>query len=45
MDTIKKELVKSHDTFVVKIIQLYYSDNYENYAAVKEEDITSIVTI
>ena len=43
--TIKEELTKSYDTFIVKIIQLYYNDNYEIYNHIKEEDITNLVTI
>jgi hypothetical protein len=43
--TIKKELSNDYDTFTVKLIQLCYSDNYENYSAVKEEDITNLVSI
>ena len=27
--TIKEELVKSYEKFIVKIIQLFYDDNYE----------------
>jgi len=42
---VNKELNKSYDTFVVKIIQLYYNDNYEKYQSVKEENITDIVCI
>ena len=43
--TIKSELIKNYDSFVVKIIQLYYSDNHETYDTVKEENITDIVSI
>jgi very-short-patch-repair endonuclease len=43
--TIKDELVKEYDTFIVKIIQLYYNDNYEVYQTIKEENITSIVAL
>ena len=43
--TIKDELVKDYDTFIVKIIQLYYNDDYEEYQPVKEEVITDIVCI
>ena len=43
--TIKEELVKEYDSFLVKIIQLYYDDDYKDYKKVKEEDITSIVCI
>ena len=43
--TIKEELVKKYDTFIVKIIQIYYNDNYEVYKPIKEENITNIVSI
>jgi len=43
--TIKGELVKEYDTFIVKIIQLYYNDNYETYQAIKEENITDKVAV
>ena len=39
--TIKEELVKSYEKFIVKIIQLFYDDNYEEYMQIKEEDITA----
>lgn len=42
---IKQELDKKYDNFFVKIIQLYYSDNYEKYQVKKEEDITELVCI
>jgi hypothetical protein len=42
---IKNELTKTYDTFIVKIIQLYYNDNYETYQSIKEEIITDKVTI
>ena len=45
VDTVKKELVKEYDDFIVKIIQLYYDDNYEKYHEVKEEDITKQVCV
>ena len=32
---IKEELIKEYDKFVVKIIQLYYNDNYEKYKYIK----------
>ena len=40
-----KELVKNYETFQVKIIQLYYDDDYDTYQTIKEENITDIVTI
>jgi hypothetical protein len=43
--TIKEELVKDYETFIVKIIQLYYNDNYEEYKNVKEENITDLVCV
>jgi len=43
--TIKDELVKEYDTFIVKTIQLYYNDDYETYQPFKEENITDLVCI
>ena len=43
--TIKEELVKDYETFIVKTIQIYYNDNYEEYKNVKEEEITDLVCI
>jgi hypothetical protein len=43
--TIKNEISKNYDTFIVKIIQLYYNDNYENYQPMKDENITDKVCI
>lgn len=45
VETIKNELIKEYDIFVVKIIQIYYNDNYSKYESVKEEDITNLVCI
>jgi len=42
---IKEELIKAYEEFVVKIIQIYYNDNYEKYEAIKEEIITDLVCI
>jgi hypothetical protein len=42
---IKEELIKPYEEFVVKIIQIYYNDNYEKYEAIKEEIITDLVCI
>ena len=42
---IKEELIKEYDIFVVKIIQIYYNDNYDKYKSVKEEEITDLVCI
>lgn len=33
------------NTFKVKLIQLYYDDNYVEYMPIKEEDITLLVCI
>jgi hypothetical protein len=43
--TIKDELIKLYELFLVKIIQVYYNDNYENYQCIKEEIITDKVCI
>jgi very-short-patch-repair endonuclease len=43
--TIKEELTKEYDEFIVKIIQLYYNDDYEEYKNVKEENITDLVCV
>ena len=43
--TIKEELIKEYNTFIIKLIQIYYNDDYEIYKNVKEEDITNIVSI
>jgi hypothetical protein len=43
--TIKEELVKEYDTFIVKTIQLYYNDEYEEYQNKKEENITDLVCV
>jgi hypothetical protein len=43
--TIKEELIKEYDTFIIKLIQLYYNDDYEIYKNVKEEEITNLVSI
>jgi len=43
--TIKDELVKDYDNFIVKTIQLFYNDNYEIYQSVKEENITDLVAV
>ena len=43
--TIKEELVKDYEIFIVKIIQLFYNDVYEEYKNIKEEDITDLVCI
>mgnify|MGYP000161772740 CR=1 FL=1 len=42
-------LIRGHynlyDKFIVKIIQLYYNDNYKIYQSIKEENITDLVSI
>ena len=43
--TIKEEIIKEYDTFIVKNIQLYYNDDYETYQPIKEENITDIVAL
>lgn len=43
--TIKEQLVKNYNKFCVKIIQLFYDDNYKDYKLVKKENITKLVTI
>ena len=45
IEIIKNELIITYDTFFVKIIQLFYDDDNENYNNVKELDITNIVCI
>ena len=43
--TIKEDIIKEYDTFIVKNIQLYYNDDYEIYQPIKEENITNIVAL
>jgi len=45
VNTIKNELVKIYDTFIVKIIQVYYNDVYDIYQPIKEEIITDKVAV
>jgi hypothetical protein len=45
VDTVKNELTKNYDQFIIKIIQVYYNDNYKNYEKIKEEDITKLVCV
>jgi very-short-patch-repair endonuclease len=45
VDTVKRELVRQHDAFSVRIIQLYYNDALPTYLPTKEEDITSLVAV
>ena len=41
------DVVKDYDTdtFIVKTIQLFYNDDYEEYKNVKEENITDLVCV
>ncbi|ATZ80654.1 hypothetical protein BMW23_0608 [Bodo saltans virus] len=41
----RKHEKDNYDEFCVKIIQLYYDDNYEEYKKKKTEDITKMVCI
>jgi hypothetical protein len=43
--TIKEELIKEYNSFIVKIIQIFYNDNYDKYQNIKEENITDLVCI
>ena len=43
--TIKEQLVISYSSFIVKIIQVYYNDNYDIYQPIKNETITDKVCI
>jgi hypothetical protein len=45
VDTIKQELSAEYDTFIIKLIQIYYNDNNTKYQAYKAENITRIVSI
>jgi hypothetical protein len=45
IETIKKELNKDYDHFIVKLVQLYYNDDYDKYKIIKKENITSCITI
>ena len=42
---VKEELAKDYQEFIVKVVQLFYNDNYEEYQQVKVEDITNLVTV
>ena len=42
---VKKELTKNYDKFIVKIIQVFYNDNYEIYQNLKEDIITDKVCV
>ena len=43
--TIKDELVKDYDKFNVKLIQLYYNDDFKEYQDIKITDITKDVYV
>jgi hypothetical protein len=43
--TIKEEILYEHDKFQVKIIQLYYDDDHDDYVEKKIENITDLVSI
>jgi hypothetical protein len=45
VDMIIKELIAVYDEFLVKVIQLFYDDNYTEYKMIKEEIITDKVCI
>jgi len=45
VSTIKKELTKDYNKFQIKLIQLYYDDNYTKYRKIKTENITDRVCI
>ena len=45
VEVIKEELTKDYDKFIVKIIQLYFNDDYDEYQKIKIEDITDKVSI
>ena len=42
---VKKELTKEYDSFIVKMIQLFYDDDYDKYEKKKIEDITKYVSV
>jgi hypothetical protein len=45
VETIKMELTREYDEFVVKVVQIYYSDGYDEYQPIKEEIITDKVCV
>lgn len=45
VEKIKEELTKEYDKFIVKIIQLFYNDDFDKYQKIKEENITNIVCV
>jgi hypothetical protein len=42
---INTELLQQYDTFIVKLIQLYFDDDFDQYKTIKEENITNLVCI
>lgn len=44
-EIINTEILKKYDVFIVKLIQLYYDDDYTEYTPIKSEDITCRVAI
>jgi hypothetical protein len=42
---IKKELDEEYETFNVKLVQLYYDDDHDEYKEIKTENITDTVAI
>ena len=44
-DVLKDELVQEKNTFQVKLMQLWFDDNLDEYTPCKTMDITSTVTI
>ena len=45
IEIVKKELIREYDTFIIKVIQLFYDDDYDKYRIKKTENITNIVSI
>ena len=45
INVIKSELISNYDKFGVEIVQLYYDDNFKQYADIKREYITHLVCI
>lgn len=45
INIINDEIIKEYDQFVVKLVQLYYDDNYDCYQYMKIEDITNAICI
>jgi hypothetical protein len=45
IDIIQSERIAVYDTFIVKLIQMYYDDNFDSYLEIKVEDITHLVAV